>query len=262
MNLIDERNQAPPTPAGLVETYRHQGFVHVPGVLSRQEVEKFASAAEKLLASETLGSWESDHQNPVLQLVSDPWLHLPELRDLTFHPAICRAAEALAGQSLRLFSSEILLKAPGKTAPTTPHDDDPAVPVSPNEGTLTAWVALVDVPVERGCMSFIPGSHRRRTLDWQNGNRSEEAAFDVFGTWPELSWQPRVTIPLKAGDCTFHNVRTIHMAGPNTSDAKRVSATATYVASDGTYVPFSEAGAVEGLVVGQQLPDDDYPRLS
>ncbi|MBF6330644.1 phytanoyl-CoA dioxygenase family protein [Nocardia transvalensis] len=45
---------------------------------------------------------------------------------------------------------------------------------------------------------------------------------------------PRVTIPLRAGGCTFHHVRTIPMAGANETDTPRVSSSACYVNRDGS----------------------------
>ncbi len=43
--------------------------------------------------------------------------------------------------------------------------DEPAFPVRGAPVTLTAWVAHVDVPVEKGCMTFHSGSHRIVTFD-------------------------------------------------------------------------------------------------
>ena len=76
-----------------------------------------------------------------------------------------------------------------------------------------------DVPAERGCMTFLPGSHRRTDLPAQNLGD----ARSLFNLCPELTWNPRITVPLRAGDCTFHHGRCAHMATPNCTDEPRVA---------------------------------------
>ena len=92
-------------------------------------------------------------------------------------------------------------------------------------------MALVDVPVERGCMTFIPGSHRRqdlRAIDLTD-------AHDLFNAAPDLAYEPRVTVPLRAGDCTFHNGYLAHTANANDTDEFRYAMVNIYVDAETRY---------------------------
>src|SRR4051794_9488620 len=68
-------------------------------------------------------------------------------------------------------------------------------------------------------MTFIPGSHRRTDLPMQN----LADARSLFTIAPDLIWSRRITVPLRAGDCTFHHGRCAHMATPNHTDEPRVA---------------------------------------
>ena len=96
---------------------------------------------------------------------------------------------------------------------------------------LSAWVALVDVPVEKGCMTFMPGSHDRLDLRPQNLEDPE----DLFTVAPDLRWHERVTLPLRAGDCTFHNAYTAHTAAPNDTDDPRIAHVVIYMDADTSF---------------------------
>ncbi|MFD0395290.1 phytanoyl-CoA dioxygenase family protein [Streptomyces nogalater] len=48
---------------------------------------------------------------------------------------------------------------------------------------------------------------------------------------------PRVTVPLRAGDCTFHHARTVHSAGANSTDEPRLSTSAVYMDATAAYRP-------------------------
>jgi phytanoyl-CoA hydroxylase len=77
------------------------------------------------------------------------------------HPRVAAVAKRLAGSALRLFKSELLLKRAKGAAMTPYRVDEPAFPVRGAPVTLTAWVALVDVPVEKSCLTFLSiPSHR------------------------------------------------------------------------------------------------------
>jgi phytanoyl-CoA hydroxylase len=67
---------------------------------------------------------------------------------------------------------------------------------------------------ERGCMTFLPGTQHRTGLRPQDLHHEE----DLFALDPSLRWIPRITVPLRAGDCTFHSGYTGHMALPNRTD--------------------------------------------
>ena len=80
-------------------------------------------------------------------------------------------------------------------------------------------------------MTFIPGAQTRTDLPAQNLGDSRS----LFTICPELEWKPRVTLPLKAGDCTFHHGRCPHMATPNFTDDPRVAHVVIFIDRTTTY---------------------------
>src|SRR4051794_13964038 len=194
-------------PDDLVTAYRQYGFVRVRGVLDPDQVERFRTSAEAFLAAHRAESLEK--QGAFTQLVN-VWQRDDNLRALTFDARLGRIAEQLAGFPLRLWHDQMLVKEPHNNVATEFHQDRPYWPHAGDRLPLSAWVALVDVPPERGCMTFLPGTQRRTGLRPQDLHHEE----DLFVLDPSLRWIPRITVPLRAGDCTFHSGYTGHMALP------------------------------------------------
>ncbi|MBF6328479.1 phytanoyl-CoA dioxygenase family protein [Nocardia transvalensis] len=241
-----------------VARYRTEGYLHVQNVLTEEEVGEFlADAREQLDRANDNAYWDHPDGGKVMDWVVEPERKSELMRRLALHPGITGIAERLAGRPLRMFKSELLRKRRTGGAPTPLHLDEPAFPIGGAPVTLTAWVALVDVPVERGCLTFIPGSHH-----WPDG---EEPTFDdPFERRPGLRWRPRVTVPLRAGDCTFHHARLIHLAGTNETDVDRISLTSVYMDADAVFRPRQGSGYqdhVPDLEPGQPLNTDRYPRV-
>lgn len=207
----------------LIQTYRRRGFVHIPGVISKEEAERYRNAALELAR----GKGDASGKRPFTQL----WRTDETVKELTLHPNVGAVAERLAGVHLRLWHDHILIKEQQKNVPTEYHQDQPFWPHANSEHSLSAWIALGDVPVERGCMSFFPGSHQRTDLPPQSTTQAT-----VFDFWPELVWSPRVTVPLRAGDCTFHHSRCVHGAGSNVTAEPRVAHVVIFMDAGTAYV--------------------------
>src|SRR5204863_6240188 len=118
------------------------------------------------------------------------WREDDAMKRLTLHPNVAAAAEKIAGVKLRLWHDQILIKQPHNNKPTEFHQDQPYWPHANSTNPISAWIALVDVPVERGCMTFLPGSHRRTDLPAQNLSD----ARSLFAICPDFAWSPRVTV--------------------------------------------------------------------
>lgn len=240
----------------LVASYRAQGFVHVPQVLSEEEVTAFRAASDKLLDSDAeIWAGGDDGEKVEVDYVTQAWRKDETLRGLALHPSITAIARKLAGAPLRLYSSEVLVKDPNRALPTLIHDDEAGLPMAGLDRTLTAWVALVDVPVERGCLSYVPGSHLRDESARLKHMTSFEHFRHVSEVWPEFRWQPRVTVPLRAGDVAFHHCRTVHMAGANESDERRTGHGIIYVDAGVTYRPGVMDEYLAHMEPGQALDD-------
>lgn len=213
----------------LIDTYRTRGVVRIANVLSCAEVELYHSAA--VSAAERLDDLAKRYAPDTFSQTVNVWRDDETMKRLTLHPTIGAIAERLAGVELRLWHDQILIKRPHNKGATEFHQDAPYWPHSGARHWLTAWIALVDVPVERGCMTFIPGSQRYTNLRPQDlGN-----AHDLFDVCPDLMWEERLTIPLRAGDCTFHHGLVAHMATPNQTDVPRVAHAIIYMDADTLY---------------------------
>jgi len=238
-----------------VASYRERGFVHIPAVLTPAETEHYRDA---VITYRDRGETLNPDSSMFAQYL-DVWQQDDTLAALTRHPRLAAIAQRLADAPLRLWHDQLLIKDPYKSVPTEFHQDQP---FWPHRGggirALTAWIALVDVPVERGCMTFMPGSQHKTGLPVQNPHDHQS----LNQIWPESQWQERVTIPLRAGDCTFHDSWTAHTANANDTDRARIAHTTIYMHTDTTFDgrPHPVTSPMD-LEPGAPFPDQRFPRF-
>lgn len=241
-----------------IEYYRTNGFLRVREVLSTDEVERYAHAARRYVDDHRSESYATGDKDRIFTQLVNVWQRDDTLRELTTHPGLAGIATQLAGMPLRLWHDQLLVKQPHNEAATEAHQDRPYWPHATSRHSLSAWVALVDVPAERGCMTFLPGSHDRSDLRKQDLSDSD----DLFRADPTLRWTERVTVPLRAGDCTFHHSYVGHLAGPNRTDDPRFAQVVVYMDADTTYDGSAHIVTDDlGLAPGAGLGEPTFPAV-
>ena len=214
-----------PDSEGLIEAYRSDGFVAVRGLIDPVEIAMLAAAVDagvaRRKARDTRRLDEKSRYEQSFLQCQYMWEDSPDIRPLTFHADVCRmAAELMGASAVRLWHDQALYKEPGGKS-TQAHQDHPYWPIA-EDHTITAWIPLIEVGRETGCMGYVPGSHRdaRQFVDIFAGDDSKG---------PQIADQA-VFVPALPGDVLFHHGRTMHMALPNQSGATRRAYTAIYFA--------------------------------
>ena len=237
-----------------ISAYRRDGVVRIRNIITADEAARFRDAAA------AAGGYAKDNSagSAIFNQYVNVWRHDDVLRELTLDSRLAAAATALAGVPLRIWHDQLLIKPPHNGAATEFHQDAPYWPHAGSRHALSAWVALVDVPVERGCMTFIPGSQNHQDLRAQDLSDRD----DLFRAAPELRWEERKTIPLQAGDCTFHNAYLAHSATPNLTDDPRFAHVNIYFDAETTYTGDSHVVTDGlGLTVGRPFDHELLPRV-
>ena len=107
-------------------------------------------------------------------------------------------------------------------------------------------------------MTFLPGVQHRTDLRPQDLANED----DLMALWPGLRYEPRVTLPLRVGDCTFHSGFTPHMAHANDTDIARVAHIIIYMDAETTYTGAKHVITDPlGLTPGEVLAGEMFPRL-
>jgi Phytanoyl-CoA dioxygenase (PhyH) len=86
-----------------------------------------------------------------------------EFLDFARTPALLDLVAGVLGSDIILWGAHVFCKPAGDGLEIPWHQDGQYWPIRPL-ATCTVWVALDDSTPENGCMRFIPGSHRTRTL--------------------------------------------------------------------------------------------------
>lgn len=146
---------------------------------------------------------------------------------LVLNPTIGEIAAKLAGvDGIRLWHDQLLHKPPqaGKAANAVGwHQDYHYWQCSDANNMLTAWVALVDVDEENGCVEMVPGSHKWGLLP--ESDFFEQDLDTLQRKIEEVSGKPFEAVPMRlpAGSLSIHHCLTIHGSRPNRSPDPRVS---------------------------------------
>jgi len=177
------------------------------------------------------------------------WRRYEDILPLVFSKKLARmAAELIRVDGVRLYHDQALTKE--KRGGKTPwHCDQYYWPLS-TDRMVTVWIPLVDVPFERGPLSFMPQS--QRTDFGRHLDISDAAEAEIFAH-PQWNSELIDEQPFALGDVSYHFGWTFHGAHPNNTDLDRPVFTIIYFA-DG-------ACLVEPVTEGQRgdqvkwLPD-------
>jgi len=246
-----------------IEYYRQNGFVKVSKVLYgealnyAQKVVEAAVLLRKDSDKRTLAE-KSQYEQSFLQcgyLCFD----FPAVKDLVFSKRFAGIGRDLMEvDKIRLWHDQALFKEPGGR-PTDVHQDSSYWPVKEPEFTTTIWMAMNDVPVEKGCLYFYPGTHKLGLREY----------VDIFKNphFPEaLDPENNIKVPLLAGDATFHSGLTFHGALGNTSSEMREGMTIIYTKDGSIFDAADERNAThkscKGLNDGESIDTEFTPVLA
>ena len=213
------------------EQFWEQGFLHLPAVFPKKEIEQMTSDLEWMMvewAKNTpgwSGPWRKEYMDPD----TDKKSKLISMHDLQFYasswmqavtrPNLISVLEDLIGPEIELHHSTMHIKPPSTGHPFPMHQDSPFYEHEDSR-FVDVLVHLDDTSHENGEIRFLEGSHKDGPL--------EHVVRDEDGTpcSPHLPTdkyrlEETVAVPAKKGDVVMFNINTIHGSHMNTTSLPR-----------------------------------------
>ncbi|KAF5841530.1 hypothetical protein DUNSADRAFT_12458 [Dunaliella salina] len=243
-----EAEAAMEIPETFREAYRKEGFVHIPNVLSEEEMSSLIDPAYYAFLRGDIKVPEKDvcdlgaagnrkHVAPALVSINSARNHHPAWKGSALEKKCESLAEQLMeAEDVELDFDQIQAKRPSCRDSVLPWFQEraylPEGLPEECENSVSFWLAVTDVPVEAGCLRFIPGSHlsdlRRHTAVRAPANEEEaaqQAEVDVPRALKALvgKGERAALVPIQRGDIVAHSDRVVHGSGPNLSSQWRCS---------------------------------------
>jgi phytanoyl-CoA hydroxylase len=209
------------------EAFATDGYVHLPGVLSPDEMDAIESVYNQFLRREirvpgkdfndmTTGEHDSDPTGYSIINVMLPRVYFPEWQGNIYEQRCTSIAEQLCGPGMTIDFDQLLAKQPGREDAVFGWHQDQAYWIDTEDRrTATCWLAVDPSSVANGCMQFLPGSHREPVRPHRplHGDREHSHTL-VTDLRPNDVMRP---VQIARGDITVHNEGVLHGSGGNTS---------------------------------------------
>jgi len=209
------------------ERFRRDGYVHLSGVLSDDELAEIEATYDRFLKRELVvpgkdlcdmsGDYTKTFEQYSIVNVMLPRKYHPAWQGNLYEQRAASIAAQLHGPGMVIDYDQLLAKRPFKTdAVFEWHQDQAYWPVLPDSRTATCWLAIDDSTLANGCMRFVPGTHLQpirphRPLKNDRGE-SHTLLTDVDPARDEIR-----PVPIHRGDITVHNERVLHGSGGNST---------------------------------------------
>jgi len=224
--------------ADQIQQYENDGWVSPLDVLTAEQVRDCRTRLER---------WESMRGGSLpAHERSSGHILFPWIDELMRNETILDAVEDLIGPDILCWNSVFWIKEAHSPSYVGWHQDLQYWGLS-NSDVVSIWIALSDASEAAGCMSVIPGSHKEIL-----GHEETYAKDNLLSRGQELeidvTQHRTVPMPLKPGQVSFHNVRTAHGSGPNTTDDRRIGLSFHYMptTTEQTLSEWDSASLVRG----------------
>lgn len=224
--------------------FRQQGFLVVPGLVAREEVDELNSHMDGILAGTTrVPGIDSPTPDAPAEERQKFWdrLHMPHRvmaihERFMLHPRVIDVLEALIGPDVLALQTMLFFKQPGQSGQGH-HQDAYYIPTQPD--TLCgAWLALDRATDENGCLWFALGSQHEPIYPdsdgvTTNGDRTLSDITPIMGASnpdptkntlaPIAAKYTAVKVEANPGDVVFFGGHVIHWSNGNRSQRTRRS---------------------------------------
>ena len=222
-----------------IDHYWREGYVVLPPVLERHEIERFLGRARDVVH----GDVPPEAANRIVKDISfvkghlpmpeDPehavWKILnPDRFDATFReclslPKVLDAVESLIGEDLMAFLLMFIYKPPGVPQSVHPfHQDAVYFMFEPQDSCLGVWIPLDPVDEKNGTLEVVPRSHTEGVKEHGAREGINFGAFAAEGVEGEEDVHRRsIALEMRLGECLLFNTRLYHRSGGNETDRHR-----------------------------------------
>lgn len=224
-----------------IAEYQANGVVNVKKFLSAEEVAELKAAVvetvkqmgkKKVAAGGADLMEEDNYYAKTFTQRLNLWRLNDTVKSYMLNDKLGKMLCQLAGvDSMRVWHDQALIKEPFGN-PTGWHLDNPYWSFY-SHNAISIWIALEDATLENGCMWFSPGSHKLASHD-TNVDIGQDIG-GLFRVYPKMGEIDPVPVPMKAGDCSFHNGMTAHGAGANMTRGRRIAMTCAYMPGGSTF---------------------------
>ncbi len=214
-----------------IERFRRDGYIKLKNVLSAETLAHYEAEITRqvnALNEENRSIQERDTYSKAFLQIMNLWRSSEITKEFVLNKRLGRIATQLMGVGgVRLYHDQALYKEP--SGGFTPwHVDQYYWPLS-NNNTVTAWIPLHAVPMDRGPLEFSVGSQNITFgRDLEISDDSEKKIDEHL----KVSDLPVDSSPFDLGEVSFHYGYTFHRAGPNTTDHMRKIMTIIYMDKD------------------------------
>lgn len=225
------------------DIYRTLGHLTVKGVFAPARMDAAIddigrwSAAKLKTLSDKERRWYLDggvQGQAVFRKLDNPHHHRPFFRALAEDPVLVDLVEAVLGQGISVYFSQIFFKAPRGGGPKPVHQDNFYFGPSDPQGVVTAWIALDHATLENGCLYFGNGSN----LGPVHAHEAPpNEPFNLQVPSDIAARQPMTPEPVSKGGVSFHHGNVFHRSSDNLSDHWRRACALHYVRN---HVRFAE----------------------
>ena len=246
-SLNEVLNSSLPLTEDKIKSYNEYGFVKIENVIENEnlpEVRKIIQSAVLIRKGKDERELKdkSQYEQSLLQCGFLCW-DFPAMKEFVFAKRFAGIVRDLMNADhVRLWHDQALFKEPGGRI-TDAHQDCSYWPIAEPQFTTTMWLALTDVPVEKGCLYYYP----------QTNDPNFKEYVDIFKNPHQpnhLNDKEKIFVPLKAGDAVFHSGLTFHGAANNQTDVMREAMTIIYIKDGVTFDASDERNKTHTSCVG------------
>ncbi|GLJ31976.1 hypothetical protein SUGI_0643660 [Cryptomeria japonica] len=211
------------------ELYNQNGYVHLKGVLSEEELSDLEKEFMAFITREVpvegkdFCDMSADYSKPIEDFsiinIMLPSRYKPSLKNNIYERRAASISKQLLGHDMQCDYDQLLAKPPNKPdAIFHWHQDLAYWPITKDTRTASFWLAIDNSTVENGCLHFVPGSHLEPELRDHcilHGDRNKSHTISAKLSEKDT---PKPA-ELKRGDATVHHERVLHGSGGNYSNS-------------------------------------------